>query len=484
MTRQPRLLPTFAAYSGLVGLSYLAGAILAGCGGGGSAPLPPPPLPAVVVTITGASSVMHTGDSRVFSASVSNSSNQNVTWSVVGAAGGSIAQDGTYTAPALPGTFTVKASAQANPSDSATVSVPVVIPVGHIAGYDVGVDYHATGVDFIHTDFITGYNDPVVRQQVLTQLQGMADRGATFISTRIWLVNEPGGTNFGEAWRATFPLTDQEEANLHAYAQDVANIHGSGGNRLRLDVCTLWLGAADYTRGDPVNGLGWTPLGPAEFTRRVNLTIDKVLNAVTNVLRPDGIPVVDTIYLEGEVMIGAKANQDWFLINHYPRFVSRVAAAGFKPAVYFIAAATEAEVMDNAFVDITYPAINGHRSMFWIYRSLYFMAQQNMYIPTRIDFSCYITSTGTPFSGLLTRILDDADASLPGLGAPQLYGAAETYYLVDPATRRQFGLAFAGAAAANPRFQRVSFWTSPDGGGPGVNNAYPFAIEDFYPPPS
>jgi len=53
--------------------------------------------------------------------------------------------------------------------------------------------------------------------------------------------------------------------------------------------------------------------------------------------------VVDTIYLEGEVMIGAKANQDWFLINHYPRFVSRVAAAGFKPAVYFIAAASEAE---------------------------------------------------------------------------------------------------------------------------------------------
>jgi hypothetical protein len=122
--------------------------------------------------------------------------------------------------------------------------------------------------------------------------------------------------------------------------------------------------------------------------------------------------------------------------------------------------------------------------MFWIYRSLYFMAQQNMYIPTRIDFSCYITSTGTPFPALLTRILDDADATLPSLGAPQLYGAAETFYLVDPATRRQLGLAFAGAAAANPRFQRVSFWTSPDGGGTGVNIGYPFAIEDFYPPPS
>ncbi len=78
------------------------------------------------------------------------------------------------------------------------------------------------------------------------------------------------------------------------------------------------------------------------------------------------------------------------------------------------------------------------------------MAQQSMYIPTRIDFPCYITSAGTPFSNLLTRILDDADATLPSLGAPQLFGAAETYYLVDPAQRRQLGLAFAGAAA-NPR---------------------------------
>jgi hypothetical protein len=31
--------------------------------------------------------------------------------------------------------------------------------------------------------------------------------------------------------------------------------------------------------------------------------------------------------------------------------------------------------------------------------------------------------------------------------------------------------------------QRVSFWTTPDGGGPGQNSAYPFAIEAFLPPP-
>jgi hypothetical protein len=115
----------------------------------------------------------------------------------------------------------------------------------------VGVDYHAYGTDFLHTAFITIYNQSEVRQTVKTQLQGMADRGATVISTRIWFVTEPGTTNFGETWRATFPMSDQEQANLRAYAQDVAAIQGSGGNRLRLDLCFLWLGAADYTKGSP-----------------------------------------------------------------------------------------------------------------------------------------------------------------------------------------------------------------------------------------
>jgi hypothetical protein len=44
------------------------------------------------------------------------------------------------------------------------------------------------------------------------------------------------------------------------------------------------------------------------------------------------------------------------------------------------------------------------------------------------------------------------------------------------------GQAFAAQAAQNPRLQRVSFWTTPDGGGPGVNASYPFAIEDYFPP--
>ncbi|MGC1452671.1 MAG: hypothetical protein WA830_21790, partial [Candidatus Sulfotelmatobacter sp.] len=328
--------------------------LLAGCGGSNSGTQPAAQLS---VSVSGVAAPLNTGASHTFTASVSNSANQAVTWSVVEPGGGSITHSGVYTAPSTPGTYTVKATAAADSSASGTSPVPVVIPEGHVAGYDVGVDYHATGTDFLHTAFITIYNQSSVRQLVLSQLQGMADRGATVISTRIWLVTEPGTTNFGETWRATFPLSDQEQANLRAYAQDVAAIQGSGGNRLRLHLCLLWLGAADYTMGTPSTGLGFTPVTADVFTSRVKTTTDKVLAAVTGVNRPDGVPVVDIIYLNGEVMVGAKANEDWFMSTHYPRFVSVVNKAGFTPAIYFIVADTQDNVLQNDYVDAQYPIL-------------------------------------------------------------------------------------------------------------------------------
>jgi len=36
---------------------------------------------------------------------------------------------------------------------------------------------------------------------------------------------------------------------------------------------------------------------------------------------------------------------------------------------------------------------------------------------------------------------------------------------------------------AQTRLLSVTFWSTPDGGGTGVDNAYPFAIEDYMPPP-
>jgi len=114
------------------------------------------------------------------------------------------------------------------------------------------------------------------------------------------------------------------------------------------------------------------------------------------------------------------------------------------------------------------------------------MVENNLPIPSgRVDFDCYIDSTGATYDQLLQRILDDADVTLPSLGAPKFYDIPETYYLADPALRLQYGQAFAAQAAQNSRLQRVSFWTTP-GGGPNMieqNSTYPFTIEDFLPPP-
>jgi len=440
--------------------------------------------PAVTVTVSGDASPLSTGATRTFTASVMNSSSTAVNWSVVESDGGSITQTGVYTPPPIPGTFTVKATAQANPNASGTARVPVIIPEGHIPGYEVGVDYHASGADFLHTAFITQYHHADVRQLVRTQLQRIADRGATLISTRIWFVTEPGTTDFGETYRATFPMSDQEQANLRAYAQDVAAVQGSGGNRLRLNICMLWLGAADYTRGSLTTGLGFTPISGETFTARLQTTTDKVLAAISGVNRPDGIPVVDIIYLNGEVMIGAKANEDWFMTTHYPRFVSVVSQAGFKPAIYFIVADTQDDVLQDNYIDVDYPILNNHRSMFWVYRTMRFMVDHSLPIPPRIDFSYYVPSTGASYQQLLTRVLDDADATLPSLGATRSYAAAETFYFPDAAKRHDFGQAFVAAASAGSRFKQVTFWTTPDGGGQGVNISYPFAVEDYLPPPA
>ena len=322
-----------------------------------------------------------------------------------------------------------------------------------------------------------------MRHSVRSQLQGIADRGATFVHTSIWFVTYPGTTNFGETWRATFPMTDQEAANLRSFAEDVAAVQGAGGNRLRLDVALMWLGASDYTSGSPSTGLGYNKdLSASEFSARVATTTDKVLAAVSDITRPDGVRLVDAIFFDPEVMIGAKANEDWFFSTNYPRFVTAVSQLGIRPSVYFLAEANQSIAFDDGYTDSVDPILDGHRSVAWMYRSLKFMTAQGLPLPSRIDFSCYLISTGATYDALLQRVLDDADATLPSLGAPRLYGAAETYYLTDPTQRLQYGQAFPKQAALNARLQRVSFWTTPDGGGPGQNVAYPFAIEDFLPP--
>jgi len=64
---------------------------------------------------------------------------------------------------------------------------------GRKYAYNVGVDYHATGADFFSSSFLADYHLPSVRSTVQAQLQSMANRGATSMSTRVWLFSTNPG---------------------------------------------------------------------------------------------------------------------------------------------------------------------------------------------------------------------------------------------------------------------------------------------------
>jgi trimeric autotransporter adhesin len=116
-------------------LSALAiSVLLTACGGGGGGGLSTHPPPSqITVTISPASGSVLLGEALSFSATVSNSSNTSVSWSVNGIPGGSaqagvISADGLYNAPAdLPqgAKVQVTATSQADPTKSSTASVSI-----------------------------------------------------------------------------------------------------------------------------------------------------------------------------------------------------------------------------------------------------------------------------------------------------------------------------------------------------------------------
>ena len=91
------------------------------------------------------------------------------------------------------------------------------------SAYEVGIDYHAYGTNFTETVFLTRYHNSTIRDIVLVQLQGIADRGASFVTLDIWIGLEPG-TITNPYWMVTFPISEQEMMNLHQYTEDVASI--------------------------------------------------------------------------------------------------------------------------------------------------------------------------------------------------------------------------------------------------------------------
>ena len=124
----------------LAGALLAAGAWTLGCGGGGAGSVTssPPPPPSITVGITPSSGTLFLGGTLTFTATVSNTTDAVVAWSVNSISGGSaqvgtITADGVYMAPAdLPpgGTIQVTATSHADSTKSSSASVTISSDVG------------------------------------------------------------------------------------------------------------------------------------------------------------------------------------------------------------------------------------------------------------------------------------------------------------------------------------------------------------------
>lgn len=99
-------------------------------GANASITLVAPPPPPVTVSVSPATASVQIGQTQTFSATVANTSNTAVTWSIASGSG-SISQSGIYTAPAtMPASssVTVRATSQASSTATATASITITPP--------------------------------------------------------------------------------------------------------------------------------------------------------------------------------------------------------------------------------------------------------------------------------------------------------------------------------------------------------------------
>ncbi|MBI4911359.1 MAG: IPT/TIG domain-containing protein [Acidobacteria bacterium] len=90
-------------------------------------------VPAIAVSVAPATASLLTGGTQPFTATVTGTANQAVTWSVTEAGGGTVSPAGLYTAPGTAGSYHVVATSQADPTKSAQATVTVSLPPVSVA---------------------------------------------------------------------------------------------------------------------------------------------------------------------------------------------------------------------------------------------------------------------------------------------------------------------------------------------------------------
>jgi hypothetical protein len=174
----------------------MAGAWTLGCGGGGAGSPPPPPPPSIGVTIAPSSGSVVLGNQATFTATVTNTTDTSVSWSVNGIAGGNAAAGtitaaGVYSAPAdlpSPATVQVTATSHADAAKSATAAVTITSDIALVlTPNSASVELGATQA-FQATVTSSGHPDTAIRWSVsgaaCTSGCGAADASGNYTAPR------------------------------------------------------------------------------------------------------------------------------------------------------------------------------------------------------------------------------------------------------------------------------------------------------------
>jgi Big-like domain-containing protein/galactose oxidase-like protein len=184
-------------------LVVVATVTASGCGGGSpAAPTPPTPsiVEAVTVTVTPNSSTLLRGQTQLFAATVTGTTNSAVTWSVQESSGGTIDSTGLYTAPQnATGTFHVVATSHASSTAQGVAAVAVQLSEVVISPAQVAL---APGGTQIFTAPVAGFANTQVT----------------------WTVQEAGGGLINGAGLYTAPKT---EGFYHVIATSVEDTAAS-----------------------------------------------------------------------------------------------------------------------------------------------------------------------------------------------------------------------------------------------------------------
>ena len=211
---------------------------LSGSCGGGSAPLTA--AAAVRVSISPGSASLLAGQTATFAATVTGSSNKNVTWEVSGLAGGNgtvgtIAATGIYTAPAIPpspNTISVTATSAADSNESANATVTVLNPAPAL--YSISPNFATAGDP--DTTLIVDGTDFAAQSVVYFGSSALA-------------------TAFQNATQLTATIPSSLLASTGTFSITVATPAPGGGTSTSLNL-TVWSG---YPRSGAGSVLGGPP---------------------------------------------------------------------------------------------------------------------------------------------------------------------------------------------------------------------------------